>query len=165
MHRGAWAWARVTLCRGLYIRACVRVCACVGLCACVRVCVPVFDKLAPSQAGVMASVGPGILLPILSPQSCVMDAALLAAAILCKGAVQAAKADPRLRDVVAAQGGEVVGATLALEGQPAVLVHQLDSFVHLWSLAPLIPVRDAVMRTRHRMKCVPVCARENCGCA
>jgi hypothetical protein len=102
----------------------------------------------------MASVGPGILLPILSPQSCVMDAALLAAAILCKGAVQAAKADPRLRDVVAAQGGEVVGATLALEGQPAVLVHQLDSFVHLWSLAPLIPVRDAFVRTRHRKRCV-----------
>lgn len=89
-------------------------------------------------------MGPGVLLSPLAPQSCIVAAALLASGILCKGAVQAAKANAGLQEAVASQGGEVAAALLALEGQPAVLAHQLDCFVHLWSLAPLLPVRCQV---------------------
>jgi len=101
------------------------------------------SHLSSPQPGVIASVAPGVLLPALSPQSCVVQAVLLAAGILCKGAVQAAKADPRLAESVASQGGAVVALALGLEGQPAIRAHQLDCFVHLWSLAPFVPVRSA----------------------
>ncbi len=109
----------------------------------------------------LGTATPGSFLSPLSTQCCTVAAILVSAGCLVKGAVQAAKGSPHnvaMRDAVVTQSRAVIETVLLVSGHPtsvelsALVSCQIDSFVFLWSVASLDPVRGVCPAARTSLK-------------